>query len=53
MVYTKAERVHLVIIGWLNKMKKEGRFTGNVIEIGDGIFNLLVLEGLVKDVKVI
>lgn len=50
MVYTKSERVHLVIIGWLNKMKKEGRFSGNVLEIGDGIYNLLVLEGVVKQV---
>lgn len=46
MKFPKAERIHLMIIGWLNEKKKEGRFDGNVLEIGDGIFNLLVLEGM-------
>lgn len=46
MMFSTPERIHLTILGWLAQQKKDGRFQGNVLEIGDGIFHLLELEGL-------
>lgn len=46
MKHSKSERVYLAIAGWLLKMKREGKLSGNVVEISDGIKNLLILEGV-------